>query len=299
MNPTKKMTILMVVVLILCIFVFFQNAQLKDHLNTLEMRLSKYQSELATTIDRIDQSIQQAFSDQNNQIDSYSYTYLDVDEATNMVNVELYVQLKERSANSEIILKQQTSQGTGSSYKPKQVDGIHYTYEMELSWKNDYVFDAYETTPQGDFKKLNTDPIFCSIASDYENRMVLTSGGFGTGEDFCEATFSLENKTFGVEGNRIERVEWVLMSKDHQVLYTEDVTDQNIVNGGEILTQTDNTATTSLKPQYGAIQIDEQGVERAYFQSTHQFEKPFADSLLPAYIRVEVELQNGEHITLS
>jgi len=321
-NENKEVNAIIIFLIVVILMLIFQNRSYNKRLESLEAQLSSYQqsfnSNLNIVYNNLISYIDRAVENSQSLIDTYSITYDGLDLNSKTVEVHMDFRLKQTSANTEIQVLALPIDSVSSikDYRFEAVtnNGIDYTCNFSLPYTNNYNFDIYEIGSDGYNKKLNSQRIEMYIKDDFDNRTYLRSIGMSTGKDDVEISFELENKTFGQEDFKIEKVELILLLKGKEV-YRKDITNRNLTNAEDIERYNLMVASGQINPKddfeynkmFGKIQMGSDGVERGYYIVSLSHKEilgnnDFADSKgsavkieYPEYeFKVQVTYANGE-----
>ena len=271
MENNKKYNVLILGLVVLVVLIAYQNVKFKREMEYLQNRISNMESNLNQGINNlsytISNEVENLLNEQQNIVSNYKSTYNGIDTQKEIVKTLVEFTLKQSDADSKVYLNVSTQNNTkGKDYECVSTNGLAYSCEVELTYKDNYILNMYQKSADGSYKKLNSYSYPSNVKSDFENRVSILGTGTGTDKERTDYSFTLRNKTFGEQSFEIKSVVVKGFYEDKEV-FTKDVTAYNIVNSeardkinlkiaaGEV----NSTAIPEIK--YSQISTDDKGDE--------------------------------------
>lgn len=275
MENSKKNNIIIIALIAIVGLLFYQNAKFKGEMDFLQNRISTLESNINQGLNnisyRISDEVRQLLNESQNIVSDYKFTYNGVDTKTGIVKVMVEFALKQSDAASKVYLNVSTQSNTNENdYECLSANGINYTCELELSYKENYILNMFQKSADGSQKKLNSSPYYQNTKDDFDNRFSLMESGTGTTAERTDYSFKLSNKTFGEQDFKIKNVVVKAFYMDKEV-FMKDVTDYNIVNSevrdrmNVMIAAGEINAGEVPELEYGEISADDEGNEYGYY----------------------------------
>jgi len=309
MENNKKYNIIIIAFIAITGLLFYQNAKFKAEMDFLQNRISAMESNINLGLNQISyrfsDEVRQLLNESQNEISDYKFSYKGVDTKKRIVKALAEFALKQSDASSKVYLNVSAEQSNteGNDYECLSANGINYVCEIELSFKENYVFNIYQKSADGSHKKLNSIPYSQNIKYDFDNRLSLMESGTATTAERTDYSFRLSNKTFGERDFRIKSVVVKAFYEDKEV-FSKDVTNYNIVNSeardrmNVMIAAGDTSAVALPEVEYGGISADAEGIESGYFIVSIPHSEtgaPVKYNDYPTYsFKVIVTFMNGE-----
>jgi len=313
MENNKKYNIIIIALIAIAGLLFYQNAKFKAEMDFLQNRISAMESNINLGLNQISYSlsdeVRQLMNEIQNEVSDYKFSYKGVDAKKGIAKVSVEFALKQSDASSKVYLNVSAEQGNteGNDYECLSANGINYTCEIELSFKENYVFNIYQKSADGSRKKLNSSPYYQNIKYDFDNRLSLLESGTGTSAERTDYSFKLSNKTFGEQGFKIKSVV-VKAFYENKEVFSKDVTNYNIVNSEardklRVMIAAGEMRTDVLpEVEYGGISEDAEGIEYGDFLVSVPHSEtgaPVKYNDYPTYnFKVIVTFMNGEVVEI-
>jgi hypothetical protein len=271
MEKNKKYNIIIIGLIVAIALIINHNIQLRREMGYLSNRITNMERNIYNGLDDlsddISYSIENLLNEQKNLVTNYNFVYKGVDTKTGIVKAQIYFMLKQSDSNGSVNLNVSTqNNSTGKDYECVSTNGINYTCEVEIPFKDNYIINIYEKSDNQSTKKLNSHAYTNNIKNEFENRIHILGMGTRYVKNQTEYAFSLQNKTFGEQDFKVKSVVVKAFYEDKEV-FTKDVTDYNIVNyearerlmlmiaAGDV----DSKAVPEI--EYSKISTDDQGNE--------------------------------------
>lgn len=279
MENNKKYNLVIIILIVIVVLLFYQNIKFKGEMDFLQNRVSAMEANINQGLNninyRISDDITRLLNESQNIVSEYKFSYNGVDAKKGTVKALVEFALKQSDAASKVYLNMSAQNNTkGNDYECLSVNGVNYSCELELSYKENYILNVYQKSADGSQKKLNSTPYYQYIKDDFVNRLSLMESGTGTTAERTDYTFKLSNKTFGEQDFKIKNVVVKVFYMDKEV-FSKDVTNYNIVNSEvrdrmNVMIAAGDTSAAALPDmfpdiEYGGISEDAEGVEYGYY----------------------------------
>lgn len=271
MDNNKKYNILITGLIIVVILIIYQNTKFKKEIEYLQMSISNMGSNLDRAINNMSNSISNEvgnlLKEQENVVSDYKSTYKGIDTDKEIVKTLFEFTLKESDGDSKVCINISTHDDTaGKEYECMTTDGLNYSCQVELSYKEDYIIYMYQKSADGSSNRLNSESYQDNVKNQFDNRVRLMGSGTSTNDEGTDFSFSLENKTFGEQSLKVKSVVVKAFYGDKEV-FAQDVTDYNIVNSKALdrinlmIAAGDYDSTQVQEIEYSQISTDNNGNE--------------------------------------
>ena len=182
MESNKKYNIIIIALIAIVGLTIYQNVKFKGEMENLQNRVSSMESNINLGLNNLRYSISdevgRLLNENQNIVSDYKFTYNGVDTKTGIVKAFVTFTLKQSDASSKIYLNISTQNDPkGNDFECLPANGVNYTCEVDLSFKENYILNMYQKSDDGSFKKLNSDSYLQNIKDDFENRLSIMESG--------------------------------------------------------------------------------------------------------------------------
>ncbi|MCU6707340.1 hypothetical protein M6D81_01345 [Paenibacillus sp. J5C_2022] len=308
MENSRKLTYVIIGLIILLIMSIYQNGKLKSEMEHLHSRISNMEANLNQGINNLQYSIsnqvEHLLNEQQSVVADYKSSYTSVDADKETVETLVEFTLKEAEAGSTVSLQATTLENSeDKQFECATENGLQYACEAALSYKHDYTLDLFQKSADGSNKKLNSRSYTNHLKGEFLNRVSISESGTSTDKEGTQYSFSLRNKTFGEPEFQIQSVIVKAFYADKEV-FTKDVTAYSIANAEERNKMRLMIASGEIAPadlpdlEYNQASIDDNDEESGYYIVTVLHADTGAEvrhNDFPEYsFKVTVTLKNGE-----
>lgn len=229
MESNKKLNNIIILLVVLLVLSIYQNIKVQREIIKIRHTISDMDNNVNFRMDNLRSLITNNFSrldEMHNIVSDYSSTYKSIDVQKGTVKTLVKFNLKQSDGESKVYLNvSKANNEQGKDYECTPTDGLNYACEVDLSIKDNYIFNIYQKSDNGNIKKLNYFEYHSDIRDDFENRTHISIGAtYGSYESICD--FSLMNNTFGEQNYKVKSVVLKAFYKDKEV-FSKDVTNFN------------------------------------------------------------------------
>ncbi|MFD0959078.1 hypothetical protein [Paenibacillus chungangensis] len=308
MENSRKLTTIIIGLILLFVLSIYHNVKLKLELEQMHNRVTNMEANLNQGINNLQHSIvdrvEHLLIQQQSVVEDFKSSYASVDAEKETVDTLVEFTLKEAEAGSTVSLQATTLENSeDKQFECATENGLQYVCVAALSYKHDYTLDIFQKSANGSNKKLNTRSYTNHLKGEFQNRVSLSQSGTSTNKERAQYSFSMYNKTFGEPEFKIQSVIVKAFYQEKEV-FTKDVTANSIVNAEErdkmrlMIASGEMDPATLPDQEYNQASLDDNGVESGHYMVTVLHTETGAEvdhNDFPEYsFKVTVTLKNGE-----